>query len=315
VYGTKQGGRVWYEEIRDKLGSMGYQHTEADHTVFTCTHNSALSILVLYVDDITMVSEDLETINQDKASLRESYEMTDLGDISWILGMHVTCNHDAGWIAISQQKYTEEILERFGKSDICPISTPTLANEHLTKLNSPEIDTKSYQSTIGMLMYPMLGTCPDLAYMVAALGQHSASPSTEHQHALDCTFRYLRATSDKHLVFQRGTPGSLMLHGFIDADWASDVNDCKSMSGFIFMLGGTAVSWSSKKQTSVALSSTEAEYIAAAHTTKEVIWLRRLLTDLGLDLDSPTTLHVDNQSAIAIAHNPEFHDRAKHIEI
>ena len=100
VYGTKQGGRVWYEEIRDKLSSMDYQHTEADHMVFMCTRNSALSILTLYVDNITMVSEDLETIHQDKAALRKSYEMTDLGDISWILGMHVTCNRDAGWIAI-----------------------------------------------------------------------------------------------------------------------------------------------------------------------------------------------------------------------
>jgi hypothetical protein len=140
VYGTKQGGRVWYEEIRDKLGFMGYQHTEADHAVFTRTHNGALSIIALYVDDITMASKDIETINQDKAALRESYEMTDLSDISWILGMHVTRDRDAGWIAISQQKYIEETLERFGKSDIRLISTPTLANEHLTKLTSPEID-------------------------------------------------------------------------------------------------------------------------------------------------------------------------------
>ena len=93
------------------------------------------------------------------------------------------------------------------------------------------------------------------------------------------------------------------------------MNDHKSMSGFVFMLGGAAISWSLKKQISVALLSTEAEYIAAAHATKEVIWLRRLLTDLGLDLNSPTTLHIDNQSAIAIAWNPEFHDRTKHIEI
>jgi transposase InsO family protein len=315
VYGTKQGGRVWYEEIRDKLGSMGYQRTEADHAVFTRTRNSALSIIALYVDDITMASKDMETIDQDKASLRESYEMTDLGDISWILGMHVTRDRDAGWIAISQQKHIEETLERFGKSDIRPISTPTLANEHLIKIPSPEIDVKSYQSAIGALMYPMLGTRPDLAYTVAALGRHSASPGEEHQRALDRAFRYLKATSDQRLVFQRGTPSGTTLHGFVDADWASDVNDRKSTSGFVFMLGGAAVSWSSKKQTSVALSSTEAEYIAAAHATKEVVWLRRLLIDLGLDLDSPTTLHVDNQSAIAIARNPEFHDRTKHIEV
>jgi len=315
VYGTKQGGRVWYEEIREKLGAMEYRRTEADHAVFTRTRGDKLDIIALYVDDITIVSKDMETINQDKAALGESYEMTDLGDISWILGMHITRDRDAGWIAVSQQKYIEEILERFGKSDARPISTPTLANEHLIKLTSPEINVRSYQSAIGALMYPMLGTRPDLAYTVAALGRHSATPGVDHQRALDRALRYLRATSDWQLIFQRGAPGGTTLHGFVDADWASDVNDRKSTSGFVFMLGGAAISWSSKKQTSVALSSTEAEYIAAAHATKEVVWLRRLLTELGLDLHSSTILHVDNQSAIAIARNPEFHDRTKHIEV
>ena len=169
------------------------------------------------------------------------------------------------WITISQQKHIEETLERFGKLDIRPISTPTLTNEHLIKISSPEIDVKSYQSAIGMLMYPMLGTCPDLAYTVVALGRHSASPGEEHQYALDHAFQYLKATSNSHLVFQRGTPGGTTLHGFVDANWASDVNDQKSTLGFVLMLGGAAVSWSSKKQTSVALLSTEAEYIAAAH--------------------------------------------------
>ena len=188
VYGTKQGGRVWYEEIRDKLGAMGYQRTKADHAVFTCTRNGALSIIALYVDDITMASGDLESISQDKVSLRESYEMTDLGDLSRILGMHVMRDRDTRWIAISQQKHIEETLERFGKSDIRPISTPTFANECLIKISSPEIDVKSYQSAISVLMYPMLGTRPNLTYTVAALGCHSASPGEEHQRALDCTF-------------------------------------------------------------------------------------------------------------------------------
>jgi hypothetical protein len=257
----------------------------------------------------------METISQDKAALRQSYEMTDLGDISWILGMHVTRDRNAGWIAISQQKYIEEILENFGKSNARPISTPTLANEHLVKLTSPEIDVKAYQSAIGALMYPMLGTRPDLAYTVAALGRHSANPGADHQRALDRAFRYLQATNDWQLVFQHGAPGGNTLHGFVDADWASDVNDRKSTSGFVFMLGGAAISWSSKKQTSMALSSTEAEYIAAAHATREVVWLRRLLAESGLDLRRPTVLHVDNQSAIAIARNPEFHDRTMHIEV
>src|SRR5216684_423630 len=138
---------------------------------------------------------------------------------------------------------------------------------------------------------------------------------SDHQHALDHTFQYLRATSNWQLIFQHGTPSRTVLHGFVDANWASDVNDHKSTSGFVFMLGGTAISWSSKKQAAVALSSTESEYIAGAHATKEAIWLRQLLSNLGYGTHLPTLLRIDNQSAITIAKNPEFHDRTKHIDV
>jgi hypothetical protein len=126
-----------------------------------------------------------------------------------ILGMYVTVTHDheVGWITLSQQKYVTEILERFGMSNAWPISAPALANEHLVKHCSPEIDTKYYQRAIGALMYPMLGTRPDLAYTIAALGRHAANPGTDHQCALDRALRYLRATSDYKLTFRRGITG------------------------------------------------------------------------------------------------------------
>jgi hypothetical protein len=180
---------------------MGYERTEADHAVFTRVRSGALSILVLYVDDITMACKSLEVINQDKEQLKKHYEMTDLGEITWIIGVHVTRDRCAGWIALSQDKYALEILECFGKLDVCPISTPMLANEHLIKINSPKIDVQSYQRAVGALMYLMLGTRPDLAYTVAALRRHSACPGTDHQRALDRAFRYLRATSDWKLTF------------------------------------------------------------------------------------------------------------------
>ena len=200
-------------------------------------------------------------------------------------------------------------------SDSHPISTPTLANKHLVKLKSPEISAKSYQRALGTLMYPMLGTHPDLSYAIATLGCHAANPGPDHQRALKCIFRYLRATSSKQLVFGQGTLSGSTLFGYADADWASDVNDHKSTSGYMFKLAGTAVSWSSKKQTSIALSSIKVEYITRAHAAKEAIWLRQLLSELGLDMSFPTALHIDNQLAIAITRNPEFHDRTKHIDV
>src|SRR5260370_38070911 len=230
--------------------------------------NGAHCNIALYVNDIIMVLKKLETINQDKEALKKQYEMTDLGEIAWILGIRVTRDRNAGWIALSQEKFITETLERFGKGNVRPISTPALANEHLKKLTNPEIDVRSYQSAVGALMYPMLGTCPDLAYTVAALGRHAASPGTDHQHALDHAFRYLRATSDQQLIFQHGTPSGTVLHGFIDTDWASNVNDRTSTSGFVFMLGRATISWSLKKKASVALSSTETECRARPHPAK-----------------------------------------------
>jgi len=241
--------------------------------------------------------------------------MTDLGEISWILGIHVMQDREEGWIVLSQQKYLEEVLERFDKANVRPISTPSLPNHHLVRLPSPEVDTKHFQRALGALMYLMLGTCPDIAYSVAALGRHTANPGIEHQHALDCLFRYLRGSSDYKLVYHRGTPGGNTILGYVDADWGSDVNDRKSTLGYAFTLSGGAISWSSKKQSAVALSSTEAEYITGTHAAKEAIWLGRLFAGLQQPSSFPIPLLIDNQSAITIAKNPEFHDRTKHIDI
>jgi len=185
VYGTKQGGRVWYEEIRNTLSTMGYQCTDADHTVFIHQSDSPPSFIVLYIDDITMVAECLETITWDKEALSQKYQMSDLSELTWILGMHVTRERVDGTITLSQVKYIGEILKRFRHSNSCPIATPSLANEHLKKLLMPEINAKAYQSAIRALMYPMLGSRPDLAYTMAALGHHAATPGNEHNHALE----------------------------------------------------------------------------------------------------------------------------------
>jgi Reverse transcriptase (RNA-dependent DNA polymerase) len=149
-----------------------------------------------------LASTSLAAINEDKAFLKSRYQMTDLGELTWILGMQVTQDRDAGWIMLMQHKYIEDMLEQYGLSNTHPSPTPVLANHHLSKLTSPEIDVKSYQCAMGALMYPSIGTCPDISYAVTALGCHAANPGPEHQHALDCVFQYLRATSDYQLVYQ-----------------------------------------------------------------------------------------------------------------
>jgi len=203
-------------------------------------------------------------------------------------------DREEGWIALSQQKYLEEVLEHFDKANVRPISTPSLPNHHLVRLPSPEADVKHFQQALGALMYLMLGTCPDIAYTIAALGHHAANPGTEHQHALNHLFRYLRGTSDYKLVYCCGVSGGDSILRYVDADWGSDVNDRKSTLGYVFTLSGGAISWSSKKQSAVALSSTEAKYIAGAHAAKEAIWLRQLFAGLQQPSSFPIPLHIDN---------------------
>jgi len=241
--------------------------------------------------------------------------MTDLGEISWILGIHVMQDRKEGWIVLSQQKYLEEVLERFDKANVHPISTPSLPNHHLVCLPLPEVDIKHFQQALSALMYLMLGTCPNIAYTVAALSCHTANPGTEHQHALDRLFRYLRSTPDYKLVYHCGVSGGDSILRYMDANWGSYINDPKSTSGYVFTLSGGAISWSSKKQSAVTLSSTKAEYITGTHAAKEAIWLGQLFTGLQQPSSFPIPLHINNQSTIAIAKNPKFHNHTKHINI
>jgi Reverse transcriptase (RNA-dependent DNA polymerase) len=181
----KQGRHIWYENIKAQLISMGYHNTQADYTIFMHSADPHFSIIALYVDNITMASTSSQEIECDKALLCQHYEITDLGDLTWILRIYIICDRTAGWISLLQEKYSTEVLKRFGKSTVCTISTPTLVNEHLCKHSKSESNLKPYQSAVGALMYPMLGTQPNLAYAVAALRQYNATPGMVHFQSLD----------------------------------------------------------------------------------------------------------------------------------
>jgi hypothetical protein len=202
MYSTKQGGHVWYEEMQGTLSEMGYMWMEADHTVFICETDGFPDIITLYVDDMGLILESLECILQDKEALCKHYQMTDLSEMGWILGIWITCDCKKGTLALSQEKFINETLECYGMSNSHPISTLALPNKHLVKLSSPKVDTKSYQHALGSLMYPMLGTRPDLSYTIATLGCHATNLSPDHQCALEHVFRYLRAARDQQLVFE-----------------------------------------------------------------------------------------------------------------
>ncbi len=267
-------------------------------------------------------AKDEATIRHVKDKLGVPYKMTDLGEARWILGMEILRNRAQRTITLSQRQYIENILELHSMADCRPVSTPTDPNQKLIKVDVPEVDEKVYQSALGSLMYVMLGTRPDLAFSVGALSKHTACPGKDHWTALMQVYKYLRGMTNCALVFDGSAscPDGGALVGYVDADWASDVNDCRSVTGDTFLLSNAAISWQSKKQASVAQSSTEVEYVALAAATKEALWLRTFLSELfNTTYDAPggsgTLLLIDNQSAMALAKNSTFHDRTKHIAV
>ena len=231
----------------------------------------------------------------------------------WCIGFQNTRDRAARTITIHQERYINTVLERFGMQDSNPVATPLDPSAKLVPLPDGEASADvPYATAIGSLMYAAVGTRPDIAFAVQALSQFNARPSNAHWTAVKHVMRYLKGT--RHLGLQFGAT-TLDLVGYSDADWAQSLVDRRSTSGYVFKLAGGPVSWSSKKQPTVALSTMEAEYIALAHAAKEAIWLRALLTELGHAPNGATPLFSDNQAAIAFAHDNQFHARAKHIDI
>ena len=196
-----------------------------------------------------------------------------------------------------------------------PVSTPDDVNNKLLAASddSKLVDQRLYQSTVGSLLYLSCWTRPDRTFAVSSVAQFCSKPTKQHWTAVKHIMRYLKGTQNYGLLYTRDDQRAIQ--GYSDADWAGDVNDRKSTSGYLFTSSRAAVSWRSKKQTSIALSTAEPEYMALASATQEAIWLRKLNCELSHPPSNATVIYEDNQSAIAIAKNPQFHDRAKHIEI
>lgn len=228
--------------------------------------------------------------------------------------MEVSRDSNTRAIRLFQHNYSLNILEQFGMRDCKPVHTPVDHNVKLEKLeaDNPRIGDeqfrKKYLSGLGKVMYLAVAMRPDLAPYLA---QFSQCPAEEHMTALKRVFRYVKATTQ--LALHYNTADDLSIYS--DADCAGEISDRRSVSGYITLFSGAAISSSSRKQLTVALSTMEAEYMALANTTREVIWLRQLASELGLDTSQPTPINVDNQSAIKFANNPVFHTRSKHIDI
>jgi len=334
LYGLKQAPRMWNIKLHEFLTGIGFLRTESDHSLYvrgTDPSGPDYCILVAYVDDL-LIAGSKTTVEAVKQQLSSKFTMTDMGSVQWLLGIQVQRVGDT--FHLSQRQYMLELLQRFNMSECKPASTPlnTGAGERLTAAMSPataaemeEMRRIPYRSAVGSLMYLMIATRPDIAYAVGVVSRFLENPGKFHWQAVKHILRYVRGTVDTvlqlggcpHVSAELGTgrASHAELSGYCDADWASDDDTRRSTTGYIFTLGTGAISWSSKRQPTVALSTTEAEYMSASAAAREVVWLRTLMEELGVRQEGVTVIRCDNQGAIALTRNPVQHQRSKHIDI
>ena len=310
LYGLKQAPRAWNSRIDKYLQQNDFTKCPYEHALYVKIKEGDVLIVCLYVDDLIFTGNNPNMFEEFKKAMTKEFEMTDIGLMAYYLGIQVKQQEDG--IFISQEGYAKKILKKFKMNDCKPISTPIECGSKLSKHDEEKkVDTTLFKSLIGSLRY-LTCTRPDILYATGLISRYMENPTTTHFKAAKRILRYLKGTINFGLFYS--TTNDYKLVGYSDSDWAGDVDDRKSTTGFVFFMGDTAFTWMSKKQPIVTLSTCEAEYVAATSCVCHGIWLRNLLKELGWPQEKPTKIFVDNKSAMALAKNPVFHDRSKHID-
>lgn len=318
IYGLKQAGRRWYESLRDVLVEIGFKASNGDQAVFIWHTPSDITIIAAHVDDCTITGSNPGAMKKVKENLNKRYKLTDLGPLTWLLGISIKRDRKARTISLSQEGYIDIILSRCNFTNMSPRASPMDANVNLSIDQCPKTETDRdqmsnvpYRKCLGMLMWANVATRPEISFAVSRLAQFSENPGPEHWEAVKRVFRYLKGT--KNFVLTYGLSQNILL-GYSDADGNSQEHR-KAISGYAFIINGGVVSWRSRKQEIVTLSTAEAEYVALTHAAKEALWLRRFIHELTGSIITPTMLLCDNQSAIFLTKNENYNARTKHIDI
>ena len=312
LYGLKQSPRAWFDRFKKAVITNGYHQCQADHTLFVKPNSGGkITILIVYVDDIILTGDDSDEIFKLKRMLATEFEIKDLGTLRYFLGMEVARSKEG--IVISQRKYILDLLSETGFLGCKPADTPMDPNKKPNRNeDSNPVDKERYQRLVGKLIY-LSHTRPDIAYSVSVVSQHMNNPSENHLEAVNRILRYLKMTPGRGLLFKRSEKREVEI--YTDANWAGELTDRRSTTGYCSFVWGNLVTWRSKKQAVVSRSSAESEYRALALGICEGMWLQRLLRELKVETKDTVKMFSDSQAAISIAKNPVHHDRTKHIEI
>jgi hypothetical protein len=310
LYGIKQAPRAWYECFKEFLLKKGFEIGKAEPTLFTRKLGNDLFVCQIYVDDIIFGSTNQVWVDEFSRIMTKRVEMSMMGELKFFLRFQIKQLKDGTFI--SQTKYTNDMLKKFDMNNANPIKTRMPSNGHLDlNEDGKSIDQKVYRSMIGSFLY-LCASRPDIMLSVCMCERFQANPKQCHLMAVKRIFRYLAHTPNLGLWYLKGSTFNLL--GYSDSDCTGCKVDRKSTSGTCQFLGRSLVSWSSKKQNSVALSTAEAEYVAAGACRAQLLWIRLTLRDFGCKF-SKVPLLCDNESAIKLANNPVNHSRTKHIDI
>lgn len=315
LYGLRQAPRAWNKRINTFFTNKGFERCTVEHNLYVKTSNrNDVLIVSLYVDDLLVTGSNPKEIEEFKLLMKTDFEMTDLGRLSYFLGMEFF-NTPTG-LLMHQKKYAKDLLERFNMSQCNEVETPLEVNKKLKKNEYEErVDGTKYKQLVGSLRF-LCNSGPNIMFGVGLLSRFMSDPRKSHMIASKRIFRYIKGTMDFGVLFQNNQKEKdLKLIGYTDADFGGDQDERKSTSGSIFFFNQAPVSWSSKKQSIIALSSCEAEYVAGCHAICQGVWLNEVLKHLKIRTESSIELRMDNTSAISLAKNPVSHGRSKHIDM
>ena len=323
IYGLKQASNEWNKEISNTIKSFNFNQSKSDTCVYwKQSINNNIIILAIFVDDIIAIHsvQDNDEWDEIKEKFKKKYKIKDNKNANFILGMKIKKGINS--LTITQELKINKILKDF-EMDFCKSKeTPSellklsAADCAVTEDDKMKMEQLPYKSLVGNVLYLSICTRPDISYSVNRVSRFMKNPGEKHWIACKRILRYLKSTPGLGLHYQNNrTDKRIQLSAYCDADWAGDVDDRKSTTGYIIKINDCLVNWVSKKQSTVSLSSAEAEYMSISTTIQEMKWIRSLLNELNILSDDVPILFYDNQSAIAISENDKFHNRTKHIDI
>jgi len=322
IYGLKQASRQWYLKFDETIRKFGFKENEEDTCIYTKFKNGKFIFLILYVDDILLASSDVQILRETKNFLSSNFDMKDLGEASYVLGIEIHRDRKKGVLGLSQKTYIEKILKKYSmhasKASPAPIIKGDKFGNFQCPRNQYEIDQMKsvpYASAVGSLMYAQVCTRPDLAFVTGMLGRYQSNPGIMHWKAIKKVLRYLQGTKGLMLTYKKSD--TLEIKGYSDSDFAGCVDTKKSTSGYIFTLAKGAISWKSSKQTITASSTMYAEFIACYEATGQAMWLKKFVPGLRVvdSIEKPLKLYCDNEPAVFYSHNNKSSGAAKHIDI